>query len=76
MLPGGDPRKAELLYEGRITLLKMNRAKTQGTYQIELDDKSGRGWKQGIIKDFPRKRLIAWDLLQRCLNAALGDARK
>lgn len=65
-----------MIYEGRITLVKMNKAKTQGTYRIELDDKSGRGWKQAIIRNFPRKRLLAWDLLQRCLNAALGDSRK
>ena len=36
---------------------------TQGNYRIELQDAAGRQWKTGHIEGFPRKRLLAWDLL-------------
>jgi hypothetical protein len=45
---------------------------TQGDYRVELRDAVGRPWKSGTVKDFPRKRLLAWDLLARALYNALG----
>jgi hypothetical protein len=30
-------------------------------------------WKSGNIKGFPRKRLLAWDLLYRCLKDAVSE---
>ncbi len=45
---------------------------TQGDYRIELRDALGRPWKTGSIKNFPRKRLLAWDLLARALYSVLG----
>ena len=33
-------------------------------------------FKGGSIKDFPRKRLLAWDLLYRCLKDAVGERNK
>jgi hypothetical protein len=45
---------------------------TQGNYRDELQDAAGRKWKSGHIEGFPRKRLIAWDLLYRCLEKLVG----
>ena len=36
---------------------------TQGNYRIELRDAAGREWKSTSLEDFPRQRLLAWDLL-------------
>jgi hypothetical protein len=45
---------------------------TQGNYRIELRDAAGRKWKSGHIEGFPRKRLLAWDLLCRALEKCVG----
>jgi len=45
---------------------------TQGNYLIELRDAAGRIWKTGHIEKFPRKRLLAWDLLHRALEKLVG----
>ena len=29
-------------------------------------------WRAGEVKDFPRQRLLAWDLLFRALRSAVG----
>ena len=41
---------------------------TSGDYRVELKDALGRRWKTGSIIGFPRKRLLAWDLLYRVLE--------
>jgi len=46
---------------------------TQGDYRIELRDAAGRRWKKGHIEGFPRKRLLAWDLLYRALEKLVGN---
>ena len=45
----------------------------QGNYRIELRDAVGRRWKSGRIEGFPRKRLLAWDLLYRALEKVVGN---
>jgi hypothetical protein len=45
---------------------------TQGHYRVELRDALGRLWKAGTVEGFPRKRLLAWDLLTRALYSVLG----
>jgi len=45
----------------------------QGNYRIELRDAAGRLWKSGYIEGFPRKRLLAWDLLFRALRKLVAD---
>jgi hypothetical protein len=47
----------------------------RGNYNVRLM-RRGRGdilWKTGRVEDFPRKRLLGWDLLYRALRATLGD---
>lgn len=45
----------------------------RGNYRVELRDAANRVWKTCHIKDFPRKRLLAWDLLYRVLRKLIGD---
>jgi hypothetical protein len=44
-----------------------------GNYRIELRDAAGRKWKTGTVEGFPRKRLLAWDLLHRALEKLLKN---
>jgi hypothetical protein len=46
---------------------------TRGNYRVELRDAAGRPWKSGTVEDFPRKRLLAWDLLFRALRNVVSD---
>lgn len=46
---------------------------TRGNYVVVLRDAAGREWKRGTIENFPRKRLLAWDLLCRALGKLLGE---
>lgn len=46
---------------------------TRGNYRIELRDAAGRVWKTGQIADFPRKRLLAWDLMYCALKKLVGS---
>lgn len=48
---------------------------TRGHYRVELRDAAGRLWKSGSVENFPRKRLLAWDLLYWALKKLLGDRR-
>lgn len=77
--PGGDEDLAQELHRGYIwndatgTLDK-------GNYQAQFLEKGkklkGKSiWKKGEIKNFPRKRLLAWDLLALTLIKALGEER-
>jgi hypothetical protein len=45
---------------------------SKGTYRVCLLDKDGRVWKCGNVKNFPRKKLLAWDLLLRALVNTIG----
>lgn len=70
---GGDPHRRVLLGEARISnVSRLGRQATRGHYLVELTDKAGRNWRACSIKDFPRKRLLAWDLLYRALRQAVG----
>lgn len=53
---------------------------TTGNYKFKLGrrgqkylGKTFTGWREGKVKDFPRKRLLVWDLLYRCLKEAVED---
>ncbi len=75
MLPAGDRKRAKILYRGFISRQSMNKAGTHAHYWVELRTKAGKIWKQGMVHNFPRRRLLAWDLLQWGLNVAIGDER-
>lgn len=48
-------------------------AQTRGNYRVELRDAAGRQWKWGTVDNFPRKWLLAWDLLYRALEKSLSN---
>jgi hypothetical protein len=41
-------------------------------YTVTLEGADGRAWKEVGVRGFPRKRLLAWDLLYRALREAVG----
>lgn len=52
--------------------------KSRGNYKVTLSVRGNptRIWKRGRVKDFPRKRLGAWDLLYRALDATVRSRNK
>lgn len=60
LLPGGFETNKQLLGVARI----WNTGKgtpAQGQYKFELSGKRGIYLSSGSLKNFPRKRLLAWD---------------
>jgi len=70
--PHGDRSQAQVLATGAVVNTGEG-TPTRGEYRVTLFDKAQRVWKTGKVKDFPRKRLLAWDLLYRALKNMLGD---
>jgi hypothetical protein len=70
--PGGREDRKQTLATGTITNLGTG-SKTRGNYFADLRDAAGRPWRHGTVTNFPRKRLLAWDLLHRVLRNLLGD---
>lgn len=73
--PHGDPTRAKTLATGTIGNIGTG-TWTRGNYIVNLYDAAGRLWKTGEVEDFPRTRLLAWDLLARSLFNILGDRNK
>jgi hypothetical protein len=76
MWPGGDQSKAYDM--GSILIANCGGTETQGQYSVQLTGRpehfKRRGfWRHGIVREFPRKRLGAYDLLLRALAAVIGD---
>jgi len=46
---------------------------TKGNYRALIKGKRGQGLRDVNVEDFPRTRLLAWDLLYRVLREAFGD---
>lgn len=46
---------------------------TRGNYRARFYGKGGRFLRESTVGNFPRKRLLAWDLLLSALSAAFGD---
>jgi hypothetical protein len=77
--PFGDQTKARLLGEGRIC--NEGGDQNTGEYSVNLlrspeyakQANVGKSWRKGRVFGFPRLKLGPWDLLLRCLVAAVGD---
>lgn len=69
--PHGDMARRKTIATGTIANTGTGTT-TRGNYRVQLRDALGRPWKRGIVEDFPRKRLLAWDLLARALHAILA----
>lgn len=67
----------EILGKGTITLdpKELNQSRTKGGYDyvFYVRGTSNRVWKKGKIYGFPRKALLGYDLLYRCLEDAVGS---
>lgn len=44
----------------------------RGNYHVELYN-GRRSWKKCRVENFPRKKLLGWDILCRALFTMLGD---
>ena len=73
--PGGDESRKKTLATGTIANLGTG-SLSSGNYFVDLQDKAGRPWRHGTVIGFPRKRLLAWDLLCRALDACVGHRNK
>lgn len=74
MCPGGDETKSRHLGTAKIWNDATGNI-SKGNYRFWF---SRRGqpksvWKEGRIEGFPRKRLLMWDLLFRCLKDIIGQ---
>lgn len=47
-----------------------------GDYNCQIAGKNGRAWHSTRVVGFPRKRLLAWDLLYRALDNVIGSRNK
>ena len=72
LVPWGVESRAKVIATGTIANTGTG-TPTSGDYRIELRDAAGRKWKTGHIEGFPRKRLLAWDLLYRALKKLVGN---
>lgn len=72
--PFGDESRAKTLGQGHI-YNDASGSSTRGNYKVRLFDAAGRQWKQGEVKNFPRKRLLGWDLLYRALENLISDRK-
>lgn len=46
---------------------------SKGNYKCRFFNKAGRKWRKCFVRGFPRKRLLAWDLLYRALREVVGN---
>jgi len=73
--PGGDKSRAQVL--GRAAIINEGTGTlSRGTYAATFSDKAGRLWRAIEVRGFPRKRLLAWDLLYRALRDAVGERNR
>ena len=72
LVPWGIESRAKIIATGTIANT-VTGTPSGGDYRVELRDAAGRKWKSGTITGFPRKRLLAWDLLYRALGKVVGN---
>lgn len=72
--PGGDPTRKRHLGTAWIANDGTGDRRT-GNYWVKLFSRGKRPrlWKEGIVRGFPRKDLLAWDLVYRALRNIVGS---
>jgi hypothetical protein len=70
MWPHGDESRKYNLASAQI--VNVGGTASSGDYLYYLFNKAGKPWRMGTVKRFPRKRLMAFDLLFRVLNFEFG----
>jgi len=73
--PFGNPARAKTLATGMIANAGTGTL-ARGNYRVLLRDAAGRPWKNGTVEGFPRKRLLAWDLLFRALRNLISERNR
>ncbi len=59
---------------GTAKISNIGGTQVHGEYEaIFTNTDSGRQWRECRLANFPRKRLLAWDLLYRALHGVIGD---
>lgn len=79
MWPGGSPERKYLLGSA-IIANDGTGTQTVGHYRVRIGRRGvdtplkpfTKPWKTGVVTNFPRMRLGAWDLLYRALKEILG----
>ena len=75
-VPHGDESRAEVLHTA-IIANDGTGSRTKGDYCFALSQRrSARTWRSGRVRDFPRLRLGAWELLRRVLQEATASTSK
>lgn len=72
LVPRGVESRKQTLAVGEI-INDATGAPTVGNYEVRLYDAAGRRWRHGVFQGFPRRRLLAWDLLYRRLRQFVGS---
>lgn len=68
----GNEQHAEVLHTGLIANDGTG-TKSVGHYRYRFNARgTARSWKRGSVRDFPRTRSSAWQLLLACLRNATG----
>lgn len=74
LLRKGDPNNVRLL--GVMEITNVGGTEDAGDYSVRLSTAGDarRTWRTGMVRGFPRKRLLGWDLVYRALVACgLGE---
>ena len=72
LYPLGLDKGKKMLGEGYIAN-DLTGTFTKGNYRARLNDAGGRKWKESQVKNFQRKKYLAWDLVYLALKEALED---
>lgn len=72
MWPGGDRSRARLLGDAVIANVTGVGRTAVADYRYELRGKGQTVMNTGGVREFPRLRFHAWDLLYRVLHSARG----
>lgn len=71
-------KKTEL---GAMVISNTGGTAARGDYEVRVARtferlRKGKLWRTGEVKDFPRRSLLAWDLLLRALLSTVGDRNR
>lgn len=69
--PGGSEARKSVLAEG--TIANITGDGSHADYKFKLLGKNKSPMSGGFVYDFPRTKLMAWDLLYRVLQEARGN---
>lgn len=74
LIPARNPKAIELMGTA-IIANDGEGTPTSGNYTVTLFQRGFPGivWRRGRVRDFPRKRLLAWDLLYRALKEIVAE---